>query len=350
MLGARTVYVVGGAQMTTLVTGATGFVGGNLARALAERDEDVRALVRPTSNDLALRDINVRRIMGDLLSPDSLDQAVSGCETVYHCAANYSFWSRQREDIYQTNVRGTRNLLEAARAARVRKVVFTSSVSTIGLPDSTGNDPNGPLGAEDLPPEPSHLIGSYKQSKYQAEQLALSESNDDFQVVVVNPCAPVGEWDVKPTPTGRIPLDFARGRIPGYLSTGMNLIDVADVAQGHILAMERGKPGERYILGNRNLTLLEVFGMLAEITGRRPPRIRFPYWLVIGVAYCDQWLESDLMRREPSIPVEGIKITRHPMYVSSNKAIDELGLPQSSVETALEKAIRWFSDHGYLPD
>ena len=335
--------------MTTLVTGATGFVGGNLTRALADRDEKVRVLVRSTSNDLAIQDVKAARVIGDLLAPESLRQAVSGCETVYHCAANYSFWSRQHDDIYQTNVQGTRNLLDAARAAGVRKVVFTSSVSTIGLPHA-GGDPDGPLGDETMPPEPSHLIGRYKQSKFQAEQLALSNNDDDLQVVVVNPCAPVGPWDVKPTPTGRIPLDFARGRIPGYLSTGMNLVDVSDVAQGHILAMEQGKPGERYILGHRNLTLLEVFSILADITGRRTPRFRFPYWLAMGVAYCDQWLESDLMRREPSIPVEGIKITRHPMYVSSDKAIRELGLPQSPIETALEKAIRWFSDHGYLPD
>ena len=270
---------------------------------------------------------------------------MEGCETVYHCAASYSFWSRQRDAIYRTNVQGTRNVLDAARESGARRVVFTSSVSTIGLPQDGDGNPNGPLGMEDLPPDPSHLIGHYKQSKFQAEQLALAANDDDLHVVVVNPCAPVGEWDVKPTPTGRIPLDFARGRIPGYLATGMNF-----VSQGHILAMERGKPGERYILGNRNLTLLEVFGMLAEITGRRTPRWRFPYWLVIGAAYCDQWLESDLMRREPSIPVEGIKITRHPMYVSSAKAIEQLGLPQNSVEAALEKAIRWFSDYGYLPD
>ncbi len=335
--------------MTTLVTGATGFVGGNLARALVERDEEVRVLTRPTSNDLAIRDVRVTRMTGDLLSPGSLRQAVAGCETVYHCAANYSFWSRQREDIYRTNVQGTQNLLNAARAAGVRRVVFTSSVSTIGLPAAGSNNPDGPLGTEGLPPEPSHLIGSYKQSKYHAEQLALSENDADLQVVVVNPCAPVGPWDVKPTPTGRIPLDFARGRMPGYIATGMNLIDVSDVAQGHILAMDRGVPGERYILGNRNLTLLDLFNILSTITGRRSPRIRFPHWLILAVAYCDQWLESDLMRREPSIPVEGIKITRHPMYVSSDKAINDLGLPQTPVETALENAIRWFADHGYLP-
>lgn len=336
--------------MTTLVTGATGFVGGNLARALTERDEDVRVLVRPASIDLAIRDLNVTRVTGDVLCAESLRKAVEGCETVYHCAASYSFWSRQRDAIYQTNVQGTRNVLDAARESGARRVVFTSSVSTIGLPQHGGGNPDGPLGAEEMPADPSHLIGHYKQSKFQAEQLALAANDDDLHVIVVNPCAPVGAWDVKPTPTGRIPLDFARGRIPGYLATGMNLVDVADVSQGHILAMERGKPGERYILGNRNLTLLEVFGMLAEITGRRTPRLRFPYWLVIGAAYCDQWLESDLMRREPSIPVEGIKITRHPMYVSSAKAIEQLGLPQNSVEAALEKAIRWFSDYGYLPD
>ena len=336
--------------MTTLVTGATGFVGGNLARALTERDEDVRVLVRPASNDLAIRDLNVTQVTGDVLCAESLRKAVGGCETVYHCAASYSFWSRQRDAIYQTNVQGTRNVLDAARESGARRVVFTSSVSTIGLPQHGGGNPDGPLGAEEMPPDPSHLIGHYKQSKFQAEQLALAANDDDLHVIVVNPCAPVGAWDVKPTPTGRIPLDFARGRIPGYLATGMNLVDVADVSQGHILAMERGEPGERYILGNRNLTLLEVFGMLAEITGRRTPRLRFPYWLVIGAAYCDQWLESDLMRREPSIPVEGIKITRHPMYVSSAKAIEQLGLPQNSVEAALEKAIRWFSDYGYLPN
>lgn len=335
--------------MTTLVTGATGFIGGNLVRALADRDEDVRVLIRPTSNDQSIRDVKVKRVTGDLLSPDSLREAVTGCETVYHCAANYSFWSRQRKVIYQTNVRGTQNVLKAARAAGVRRMVFTSSVSTIGLPAAGSNDPRGPLGSEEMPPDPSHLIGSYKQSKYRAERLALAENDGDFQVVVVNPCAPVGAWDVKPTPTGRIPLDFARGRMPGYIATGMNLVDVSDVAQGHILAMERGKPGERYILGNRNLTLPELFNILAQITGRRSPRIRFPYWLILAVAYCDQWFESDLMRREPSIPIEGIKITRHPMYVSSDKAIDQLGLPQTPVETALENAIRWFSDYGYLP-
>ena len=334
--------------MTVLVTGATGFIGGNLARALVTRGDDVRALVRPGANDLAIRDTGVAQVAGDLLDADSLRRAVSGCDAVYHCAATYAFWASNPSLIYRANVEGTGNLLDAARQAGVGRVVFTSSVSTIGLPATGSGHPHGNLGVEDMPPDPSHLVGHYKQSKYQAEQLALAANDDGLEVVVVNPCAPVGKWDVKPTPTGRIPLDFARGRIPGYLNTGMNLVDVADVARGHILAMERGQPGERYILGNRNLTLSEVFGMLAAITGRPAPRLRFPFWFVTGLAYCDQWLEGGIMRRPPGIPVEGIKIARHPMYVSSRKAVEELGLPQSPVETALEKAVRWFTDHGYL--
>ena len=333
--------------MTTLVTGATGFIGGNLARTLASRGEVVRALVRPGANDTVIRDVNVEQCSGDLLDMGSLRRALAGCDTVYHCAATYAFWANRPADIYDTNVTGTQNVIDAAREAGVRRVVFTSSVSTIGLRSTAGGEPEE-LGNEDLPPSPSHLIGHYKQSKYAAEQIALAANGDGLEVVVVNPCAPVGKWDVKPTPTGRIPLDFARGRIPGYLDTGMNLVDVADVAEGHILAMERGQPGQRYILGHRNLSLRQVFGMLSEITGRRTPRIRFPYWFVMGAAYCDQWLESGIMRRQPAIPVEGIKIARHPMYVSCRKAVTELGLPQSPVEEALEKAVAWFADHGYL--
>lgn len=334
--------------MTALVTGATGFIGGNVARQLRRRGDAVRALVRPGANDLAIRNTGVIPSPGDLLEPDSLRRAMLGCDVVYHCAAVYAFWSRHPVDIYRANVDGTRNVIAAARQAGIRRLVFTSSVSTIGLPSGAVDAGTERLGDETMPPQPSHLIGHYKQSKYQAEQLALAANEDGLEVVVVNPCAPVGQWDVKPTPTGRIPLDFARGRIPGYLDTGMNLVDVDDVAQGHLLAMERGMPGERYILGHRNLTLREVLGMLAGITGRRAPRLRFPYWLAGAAAVGDQWLEGGLLRRTPAIPVEGIKIARHPMYVSSAKAVNQLGLPQSPVETALEKAVQWFTDHGYL--
>lgn len=342
--------------MTVLVTGATGFIGGNVARRLRRRGDTVRVLVRPGANDLAIRNTGAIPMPGDLLEPESLRRALDGCDAVYHCAAVYAFWARRPADIYRANVDGTRNIIAAARQAGVRRMVFTSSVSTIGLPSAktaktgavTDADTERLLGDETMPPQPGQLIGHYKQSKYQAERLALAANDANLEVVVVNPCAPVGKWDVKPTPTGRIPLDFARGRIPGYLDTGMNLVDVADVAEGHLLAMERGRPGERYILGHRNLTLREVLQLLADITGRRAPRIRFPYWLAGAAAACDQWLEGGLLRRAPAIPVEGIKIARHPMYVSSGKAVSELGMPQSPVEIALEKAVRWFTDYGYL--
>ncbi len=311
--------------MTTLVTGATGFIGGNLARRLASRGEHVRALVRPAANDLVIRDAAVKQCPGNLLDVESLRRAVKGCETVYHCAATYSFWAKRPSDIYDTNVAGTKHLLDAARSAGVRRVVFTSSVSTVGLPDGVGDD-RGELGSEEIPANPSHLIGNYKQSKYAAEQIALDANGDDLEVVVVNPCAPVGKWDVKPTPTGRIPLDFARGRIPGYLDTGMNLVDVADVAEGHILAMERGRPGERYILGHRNLTLRQVFGMLAEITGPRA----HAFGSHIGSSWArltaiNGWKAAYCAASRQS--VEGIKVARHPMYVSCRKAVTRVGNP-----------------------
>ncbi len=343
--------------MTTLVTGATGFIGGNVARALWQRGEDVRALVRPGANDLAIRDTGIRQCAGDLCDLPSLRRAMSGCSRIYHCAATYAFWSPRPADLYRSNVDGTQNILTAAQEAGIARVVFTSSVSTIGLPDAAPPDAADALpdddyrcGNEDTPLNTARLIGHYKRSKFQSEQLALRANDAGLPVVVVNPCAPVGAWDVKPTPTGRIPLDFARGRIPAYISAGMNLVDVADVAEGHILAMERGVPGQRYILGNRNLPLRQVFEMLAQITGRRAPRIRLPFWLALSAAYLDEAVEGSLLRRQPTIPVEGIKVARHPMYVTSRKAVAQLGMPQNSVESALENAVRWFANHGYFSD
>jgi dihydroflavonol-4-reductase len=335
--------------MTALVTGATGFIGGNVARALWKRGENVHALVRPGANDIAIRGTGVQQYAGDLLDMDSLHRAAEGCDSVFHCAAVYAFWSRNPEGIYAANVQGTRNVIETALKVGMRRAVFTSSVSTIGWPDALGKgNATHSLANEETPVNPKLLVGHYKRSKFQAEQEALSANEKGLPVIVVNPCAPVGKWDVKPTPTGRIPLDFARGRIPGYMDTGLNLVDVDDVAEGHILAMERGRPGQRYILGNRNLTLLQVFGMLADITGRRVPRLRFPYPLILGAAYVDQWIQGAIMGQTPRIPVEGIRVARHPMYVTSQKAVEELGMPQNSVEIALEKAVRWFADHGYI--
>jgi dihydroflavonol-4-reductase len=327
--------------MKVLVTGATGFIGGNLARRLCQRGYEVRALVRPGANTLTIDGLGVEQIPGDILDRDSMDRALEGCQSVFHCAAIYAFWSRTPELIHRTNVDGTKTVLQAARQAGISRVVFTSTVSTMGFGP-------GKLSTEETPLDPNHLIGNYKNSKYQAELMALGMFEAGLPVVIVNPTAPVGPWDVKPTPTGRIILDFMRGRIPAYLDTGMNLVNVEDVAEGHILAMERGIPGQRYLLGNNNVSLLEIFRILQEITGRRAPRWRIPYWMALAAGYLDEAVEGRILSREPRIPVEGIKVARSPMYVDCEKAVRELGLPQNSIEVALEKAVRWFTDYGHV--
>ena len=327
--------------MRVLVTGATGFIGGNLARELCSRGYEVRALARPGSNNLTIEDTGIERVEGDILDRDSLVRAVAGCTAVFHCAAAYTFWSRDPQGVRRANVEGTVNMLECASAAGVERIVYTSTVSTIGIP------PDGTLGDETTPLTRHTLHGHYKQSKFDAEQEALRLAGEGAPVVVVNPTAPVGPWDVKPTPTGKIVLDFLRKRIPAYLATGMNLVDVADVSAGHILALEKGMTGERYILGNRNVTLKEIFGMLSGLAGLPAPRLRLPYWLVVGAGYAEQAVSAGLLRREPLIPVEGILASRKPAWVSSQRAISELGLPQSPVERALERSIEWFIAHGY---
>ena len=327
--------------MKVLVTGATGFIGGNLARMLWRDGYQVRALVRPGSNTKAIDDTGIEPVAGDILDRGSVARAARGCQALFHCAAIYSFWNPDPSLVYRTNVDGTANVLDAAGDAGVGKIVYTSTVSTIGFSSS------GP-GNEETPIDPTRFAGAYKRSKYQAEQVALGKADQGLPVVVVNPTAPVGPWDVKPTPTGRIILDFLKGRIPAYLNSGMNLVDVEDVAAGHILAMEKGRPGQRYILGNMNVTLRQLFSTLGDISGLRPPRWRAPFWLVTMAGYLDQMVEGNLMGREPRIPVEGIKVARHPMYVDCAKAVGELGLPQSPVERALENAMEWFADFGYL--
>ena len=330
--------------MKVLVTGATGFIGGNLARQLWQRGFDVKALVRPGSNTLTIDDTGISQIPGDILDADSVARAMKGCQAVFHCAAVYSFWSKRPDLVHKTNVEGTSIVLQAARQAEVDRVVHTSTVSTIGLHheglDASAN--------EDTPLDPARLVGHYKKSKYRAERLALDMAREGLPVVVVNPTAPVGPWDVKPTPTGGIILDFMRGRIPGYLDTGMNLVDVEDVAAGHISAMEVGEPGQRYILGNRNVHLKDMFRMLQDVTGRTAPKWRLPYWLALGAGYVDQAVEGSLLGRQPRVPLEGLKIAKHPMYVSADKAVRQLGQPQQPIEAALEKAVRWFTDHNYV--
>jgi dihydroflavonol-4-reductase len=327
--------------MKVLVTGATGFIGGNLARELYRRGYQVRALVRPNSSTLTIEDTDIEVVTGDILDQGSLSGAVRGCQGVFHCAATYSFWSPNPGAIYRTNVDGTAAVLEACRRAGVERVVYTSTVSTIGYAA-------GELSTEETPMEPNHLVGHYKKSKYQAEQVALKMAAQGLPLVVVNPTAPMGPWDVKPTPTGKVVLDFLRGKIPAYVDTGMNLVDVEDVAVGHILALEKGKVGQRYLLGNLNVTLKELLDILADMGGRSPPRWKLPFWLAIGAGYIDQAVEGKTLHREPRISLEGLKVSRTPMYVSCQKAVTELGLPQSPVETAVEKSVRWFTDHGYV--
>ena len=325
--------------MKVLVTGATGFIGGNLARALTVKGYEVRALVRPGSSTLTLENTGVEEVPGDLLDPPSLAQAMKGCQAVFHCAALYTFWSRDPRLVYRVNVEGTRTVLEEAWKARVEKVVYTSTVSTIGIP-------KGGVGTEELEASPKDLVGHYKRSKYQAEREAMTAWGRGLPMVVVNPAAPVGPWDVKPTPTGGIIRDFLRGKLPAYINTGMNLVDVEDVAQGHILALEKGKPGQRYILGNRNMTLKEIFEVLEGLTGKRGPRFKVPLNLAIALGMVDHLIEGKILRRRPQIPLEGLRVAQKPMYVTSEKAVKELGLPQSPVEGALERAVHWFHDHG----
>jgi dihydroflavonol-4-reductase len=327
--------------MKVLVTGATGFIGGNLARELWRRGDDVQALVRPGSNRLTIQDTGITPVEGDILDRQSIDRAIQGCEAVYHVAAVYTFWSKNPAGVSQANVQGTKNVLEAARQASVSRTVYTSTVGTIGIPQ-TG------LGDEDTPLDPKSLHGHYKNSKHLAEQQALAFAAGGMPVVVVNPTLPVGPWDVKPTPTGKIVLDFLRCKIPAYLKTGMNIVDVADVVAGHILALEKGRPGERYILGNQNVSLKQIFDMLSQLTGLPAPRIRAPYWLVVGVGYADHFIEGTLLRREPVVPVEGVLASKHPAYVTCDKAINQLGLPQSSVTDALKQSVDWFVEHGYV--
>ncbi len=326
--------------MKALVTGATGFVGAAVVRALLAAGVEVRVLARPGSDFTNLRRVKLEHVYGDLRDRQSLLRALSGCQQLYHVAAHYALWARDPSIFYEVNVAGTRNLLEAAREVGTERIVYTSTIGTIGLPIGGG------MGTEDTPVSLDQMAGHYKRSKYLAEQEVLAFARQGLPVVIVNPSAPVGEGDVKPTPTGQIIVDFMKGRMWAYIETGMNLIDVDDVATGHLLAMERGRVGERYILGNRNLTLRDVFEMLAKITGVRAPSVKLPRGLVLPLAYLNLGF-SYLSGVPPRIPLDGVKMAKYKMYYDCSKAIRELGLPQTPVEVALEKAVRWFRDHGY---
>jgi dihydroflavonol-4-reductase len=328
--------------MKTLVTGATGFLGSHVARQLAGRGEDLRILVRASSNGRALDGLEAERFTGDLRDPASLRRAMAGVSRVFHVAADYRLWARNPREIYESNVTGTRNLLEAARSASLEKFVYTSTVATIAVARKEG------LPDESVWASFGEMIGHYKRSKFQAELYARRAAEQGLPVVIVNPTTPVGPGDWKPTPTGKIIVDFLNGRMPGYVDTGLNFIPVEDCAAGHLLAAERGRPGERYILGGPNLTLKQMLAMLAAGSGRPAPRWRFPH-AVAYAAGCVDSVVARLVGREPRIPLEGVRMARHKMFVKTDKARQELGFVPGPVETALVRAVDWYEAHGYVP-
>lgn len=324
----------------TLVTGATGFVGSHVTRLLAERGERVRVLIRPSSDPRALDGLPVERVLGDLRDAVSLDAALRRVTRVFHVAADYRLWARKPQEIYESNVTGTRNLLDAAQRAGVERFVYTSTVATIAVERPALPD-------EATAARLDEMIGHYKRSKFLAEQEAARAAEKGSPVVIVNPTAPVGPGDRKPTPTGKIIVDFLAGKMPAYVDTGLNLVPVEDVAAGHLLAAERGKIGERYILGGRNMTLKEILDLLASVTGRPAPRMRVPHAVALVAGYADS-LFSRVLGREPQIPLEGVRMARHKMWVDCSKAGWELGFEAGRVEAALERAVRWYEANGYV--
>ena len=327
--------------MTTLVTGATGFIGANVVRALLDTGVSVRVLVRYGSDMRNLNGLPVEVVHGDIRATPSLRPALAGCDTLYHVAAYYSLWAPFPEDMYTTNVLGTKNLFQAALDVGLHKVVYTSSVATIGLPE------DGTPGDESMFVAPEHAIGHYKRSKILAEQAALAFCDQGLPVVVVNPAAPIGPWDIKPTPTGKIIVDFLQHKMPAYVETGLNVVNVRDVARGHLLAAQHGKVGERYILGCRNMSLRDILVLASDVSGVPAPRWRVPYRLALALGYACAGM-TYITGKPPLVPLDGVRMARRPMYFSAQKAIQELGLPQSPLDEAMRQAITWFREYDYV--
>ena len=326
--------------MTTLVTGAAGFLGSHVARQLLARKESVRVLLRPTSQNRAIADLPLEYATGDLRDPASLDRAMNGVRRVFHVAADYRLWARRPKEIYESNVTGTKNVLEAAKRAGVEQFIYTSTVATVAVdrPQLPNEATESQLG---------EMVGQYKRSKWLAEKEALNAAKSGLPLIVVMPTTPVGPWDWKPTPTGKIILDFLNGKMPGYVETGLNFVGVEDCATGHLLAAEKGKIGERYLLGAENLALKQVLDELEKITGLPAPRLKIPHGLALGAAYVETAF-SRLVGREPQIPVEGVKIARHLMFVDCSRGQRELGFRPGPVAAALERAVRWYEANGYV--
>jgi dihydroflavonol-4-reductase len=331
--------------LKAFVTGATGFLGSHVARVLAEQGSDLRLLVRPTSDLRNLEGLNADRVAGDLRDPASIEKALSGCDVVFHVAADYRLWVRDPAEMYRSNVEGTRSLLEAARKQGVRRVVYTSSVATMGFTSKTnyGNvaDEQSPVGIDDM-------IGHYKRSKFMAEQVAVEAARSGVDVVIVNPTTPIGERDIKPTPTGRIVVDFLKRKFPAYVETGLNLVDATECARGHVQALEKGRAGERYILGGENLTLKQILDRLAAITGLKSPTVKLPYFFALATGVVDEMVMGRLLGREPRATIDAVRMGRKMMFVSSAKAERELGWRTVPVEGALRRSVEWFRANGYV--
>lgn len=326
--------------LRAFVTGGTGFVGANLIRLLLAQGYEVRALVRPESSGQNLQGLPVEWVKGSLTDPDLRDR-LRGCQVLFHVAAHYSLWQKDRDLLYRSNVLGTRQILASARQAGIERTIYTSSVAAIGVGEA------GQAVTESHQSPVVQLTGAYKQSKYWAEQEAYRAVSLGQDVVIVNPSTPIGPWDIKPTPTGEIILRFLRRQMPAYVDTGLNLIDVRDVAWGHLLALNKGKTGDRYILGHQNLTLKAILDELALITGLPAPQTTVPLWLPLTVAWFEEKVLSRL-GRPPSVPIDGVRMSAHAMYYDASKAVSELGLPQSPIREALRDAVDWFVAQGYV--
>ena len=327
--------------MKSLVTGATGFLGSAVMRCLLTAGHEVRVLVRPGSNRKNLENFSVEITEGDLLDHQSLKRAVSGCDNLFHVAADYRLWVPDPETMYAINVNGTQALIMAAAEAGIKRIVYTSSVATLGL------NPDGSPANEETPSNLATIKGYYKCSKYQAEQI-VKKLTDDHQLplIIVNPSTPIGPGDVRPTPTGRIVVDTLMGRMPAYVNTGLNIAHVDDIAQGHLLAYQQGKPGERYILGGDNMMLLQILQTIDEINGTRINRIRMPVNLMLPLAWCMEKMAT-VTHTEPRATLDSIRMAKKLMFFSSAKAHRELGYQYRPAIEALRDAVRWFKKHGY---
>ncbi|MCF7876440.1 NAD-dependent epimerase/dehydratase family protein [Candidatus Bipolaricaulota bacterium] len=325
--------------MQYLVTGANGFVGSNLVKTILDNGHDVRGLIRESSNTVNLEGLEVETVLGDIRNQEEIMEACTGVDGIFHTAALYSFWAPDYREFYETNVEGTENVLQAAKTSNVDRVVFTSTASLLAHSDD----------GRSLPDDADQLPSDYKISKYFAERRALEfDSENDLEVLVASPTVPIGPGDYGPTPTGRLILEFLNGRMKGIVDMDFNLVDVEDVAEGHLLVMEDGKPGERYVLGNRNTSLSEVIDLLSQFTGLPKPRFRIPYHLALGAAWVDEFFEGFLLNSRPTIPISAIESTRVDERIDPTPWIEKLGLPKTPMATSLKRAVDWYVKNGYV--